>query len=150
MVEGTFTPSPAAVPTVAATTMAPLAPGETVTMAPTPTLQTAAPTAGSRDLDFGTGVPTPAPTSVEETGMSSAPTAGSRDLDFGESMAPTAGSRDLDLGTAGPSALGDTMAPSTAPPGAATAGSAALSAGSVVTVAAMAGGMFAVLAATRN
>ncbi|CAM9115958.1 unnamed protein product [Ectocarpus sp. 6 AP-2014] len=150
MVEGTFTPAPAVVPTVAATTMAPLAPGETVTMAPTPTSQTAAPTPGSRDLDFGTGVPTPAPTSAEEAGMSSAPTAGSRDLDLGESMAPTAGSRDLDLGTAGPSAVGDTMAPSTAPPGAATAGSAALSAGSVVTVAAMAGGMFAVLAATRN
>ncbi|CAM9694516.1 unnamed protein product [Pylaiella littoralis] len=98
---------------------------------------TPAPSAGSRDMAF-----------------TMAPTAGSRDLDLTSvpsaapsgmtaSAAPSAGSRGLDLTRAPAMAPGSTMAPTTS-------GSASVSAGSVVTFAAMVGGMFAVVAAARN
>eukprot|EP00903_Cladosiphon_okamuranus_P006298 g6176.t1 len=161
MGNGTFTPSPVAPPTMAPgatvapaatagssapTTVAPAAaaagtPAPTAgsrdfsfTMAPTAAAQTASPSAGSRA--FGTGVPTAAPTSIEDI-SSSAPTAGSRDFAF--SAAPSGG---------------PTFMPFTFPPGATLppelSGAASLSAGSVVTTAAMVGGLFAAFAAARN
>eukprot|EP00752_Nemacystus_decipiens_P008767 g7823.t1 len=142
MVNGTFTPSPVAPVTMApGATMAPLAPGETM-----------APTAGSRDFEFtmaptptaqmGTGVPSPAPTAVEDIIPSAGPTAGSRDLDF--TGAPSSASSAPTLLPAGL-----TLPPGTLPPAVPRSGASSLSAGGVVTTAAMVAGVFAVFAA-RN
>lgn len=131
MVNGTYTEFPTAAPLPGAT-IAPTAGsrGGSFSMAPTVFGQTAAPTAGSRGIDFGTGVPTAAPTTSDEI------TTG----------APTTATREL--GSSAPTASSSTVSPSTAPP---TSGaSSPASAGGLVTLAAMAGGMFAIFAAARN
>lgn len=132
MVNGTYTEFPTAAPLPGAT-IAPTAGsrGGSFSMAPTVFGQTAAPTAGSRGIDFGTGVPTAAPTTSDEV----------------TTEAPTAATRG-GFGSTAPTTMPFTVAPSAAPP---TSGAASpASAGGLVTLAAMAGGVFAIFAAARN
>lgn len=133
MINGTYTESPTAAP-IPGTTIAPTAGsrGGQFSMAPTVFGQTAAPTAGSRGIDFGTGSPSAAPTNLDDA-MTSTPTATPRDFGGG-SFAPT---------TAPVSEAPATEAPTSG-------ASSAASAGGLVTLAAMAGGVFAIFAAARN
>ncbi|CAM9402588.1 unnamed protein product [Laminaria digitata] len=136
MVNGTYTESPTAAP-LPETTIAPTAGsrGGTFSMAPTVFGQTAAPTAGSRGIDFGTEVPTASPSTADDT-ETNAPTETTRDF-AGGSLSPTISPEGLTL------APDSTLTPTSA-------ASSPASAGGLVTLAAMAGGVFAIFAAARN
>lgn len=150
MANGTYTDAPTASP-VAGATVAPTAGsrGFGFSMAPTVAGQTMAPTAGSRALDF-TGVPTSAPTIANDV-VTAAPTVATRDF-AGETFAPTAAPSLLPGETMAP---GNTLAPAATPPGSdapteTANGASATSSGSVVTLAALAAGAFAIYAAARE
>lgn len=155
MVNGTYTDAPAAAP-INPILGVPATPSPSVgsraiefSVAPTAVdmigssvAPTATPTAGDRAILMPTDVPTAAPTDGMLSSMeTSAPTSGSRDGNFG-SVSPTT------TGTPIPSELTDDINDFTAPP-ASTSGAPRASTGSLVTLAAIAGGIFAVNAA-RN